>query len=144
MLEAVIFARVDPAQKLDLVQIHQDNGARVAMTGDGIDDAPALKKADIGIAMGKRGTQVARDAAHRVLRDDSFAAIVMAVAQGRVIFNNIRRFIVDMLSGNTGEVLAVGLVALLSAPLPQHHHRRAAGFGARGRPRRGHTRPARA
>ncbi len=118
VLEAVIFARVDPAQKLDLIQIHQDNGSRVAMTGDGINDAPALKKADIGIAMGKRGTQVAREAAHMVLRDDSFATIVVAVAQGRVIFNNIRRFIVYMLSGNTGEVFAVGLVALFSAPLP--------------------------
>ncbi len=118
VLEARIFARVDPAQKLDLIQIHQDNGSRVAMTGDGINDAPALKKADIGIAMGKRGTQVAREAAHMVLRDDSFATIVMAVAQGRVIFNNIRRFIIYMLSGNTGEIFAVGLVALLAAPLP--------------------------
>ncbi len=118
VLEAKVFARVDPAQKLDLIQIHQDNGARVAMTGDGINDAPALKKADIGIAMGKRGTQVAREAAHMVLRDDSFATIVMAVAQGRVIFNNIRRFIVYMLSGNTGEIFAVGLVALLAGPLP--------------------------
>ena len=118
VLEAKVFARVDPAQKLDLIQIHQDNGARVAMTGDGINDAPALKKADIGIAMGKRGTQVAREAAHMVLRDDSFATIVMAVAQGRVIFNNIRRFIIYMLSGNTGEIFAVGLVALLAGPLP--------------------------
>jgi Ca2+-transporting ATPase len=118
VLRAAIFARVDPAQKLDLIQIHQQNGSRVAMTGDGINDAPALKKADIGIAMGKRGTQVAREAAHMVLRDDSFATIVMAVAQGRVIFNNIRRFIVYMLSGNTGEIFAVGLMALLNAPLP--------------------------
>jgi Ca2+-transporting ATPase len=118
VLRARIFARVDPAQKLDLIQIHQDNGSRVAMTGDGINDAPALKKADIGIAMGRRGTQVAREAAHMVLRDDSFATIVMAVAQGRVIFNNIRRFIIYMLSGNTGEIFAVGLVALLAAPLP--------------------------
>ncbi len=118
VLRARIFARVDPAQKLDLIQIHQDNGSRVAMTGDGINDAPALKKADIGIAMGKRGTQVAREAAHMVLRDDSFATIVMAVAQGRVIFNNIRRFIIYMLSGNTGEIFAVGVVALLAAPLP--------------------------
>ena len=118
VLEAKVFARVDPAQKLDLIQIHQDNGSRVAMTGDGINDAPALKKADIGIAMGKRGTQVAREAAHMVLRDDSFATIVVAVAQGRVIFNNIRRFIVYMLSGNSGQIFAVGLVALLDAPLP--------------------------
>jgi Ca2+-transporting ATPase len=118
VLEASILARVDPKQKLDLIRIHQEDGARVAMTGDGVNDAPALKKADIGIAMGQRGTQVAREAAHMVLRDDSFATIVLAIAQGRVIFDNIRRFIVYMLSGNAGEIFAVAVLALLNAPLP--------------------------
>ncbi len=116
-LRAPIFARVDQAQKLDLIELHQRAGARVAMTGDGVNDAPALKKADIGIAMGQRGTQVAKEAADMVLKDDSFATIVTAIAQGRAIFDNIRRFIVYMLSSNTGEIFAVSTVALLNAPL---------------------------
>jgi len=118
VLETSIFARVEPAQKLDLIDIHQGAGAIVAMTGDGVNDAPALKKADIGIAMGQRGTQVAREAADMVLNDDSFATIVTAVAQGRAIFRNIRRFIIYMLSGNAGEVFAVSAVAVIAAPLP--------------------------
>jgi len=118
VLDARIFARVEPAQKLDLIDIHQGAGAIVAMTGDGVNDAPALKKADIGIAMGRRGTQVAREAADMVLNDDSFATIVAAVAQGRAIFHNIRRFIIYMLSGNAGEIFAVSAVALINAPLP--------------------------
>lgn len=118
VLATRVFARVEPAQKLDLIDIYQDAGAIVAMTGDGVNDAPALKKADIGIAMGQRGTQVAREAADMVLNDDSFATIVAAVAQGRAIFRNIRRFIVYMLSGNAGEILAVSAVALVNAPLP--------------------------
>ncbi|MFP4536777.1 MAG: cation-translocating P-type ATPase [Dichotomicrobium sp.] len=118
VLDTRIFARVEPAQKLDLIDIHQDAGAIVAMTGDGVNDAPALKKADIGIAMGQRGTQVAREAADMVLNDDSFATIVAAVAQGRAIFRNIRRFITYMLSGNAGEIFAVSAVALINAPLP--------------------------
>ena len=117
VLETPIFARVDPAQKLDLIEIHQRAGSCVAMTGDGVNDAPALKKADIGIAMGQRGTQVAREAADMVLKDDSFATIVAAIAQGRAIFGNIRRFIMYMLSGNAGEIFAVSIVALLNAPL---------------------------
>ncbi|RIA55062.1 cation-translocating P-type ATPase [Dichotomicrobium thermohalophilum] len=118
VLDTHIFARVEPAQKLDLIDIHQDTGSIVAMTGDGVNDAPALKKADIGIAMGRRGTQVAREAAAMVLNDDSFATIVDAVAQGRAIFRNIRRFIIYMLSGNAGEIFAVSAVALINAPLP--------------------------
>jgi len=118
VLRTHIFARVEPAQKLDLIDIHQDAGAIVAMTGDGVNDAPALKKADIGIAMGQRGTQVAREAAAMVLNDDSFATIVAAVAQGRAIFRNIRRFIIYMLSGNAGEIFAVSAVAIINAPLP--------------------------
>ncbi|MFO8089611.1 MAG: cation-transporting P-type ATPase [Desulfatiglandaceae bacterium] len=113
-----IFARVSPKQKLDLIALHQDNGAIVGMTGDGVNDAPALKKADIGIAMGKRGTQVAQEAADMVLKDDAFATIVTAIEHGRVIFNNIRKFILFLLSGNVGEILAVGAASLINFPLP--------------------------
>ena len=118
VLDTHIFARVEPAQKLDLIDIHQDAGAIVGMTGDGVNDAPALKKADIGIAMGQGGTQVAREAAAMVLNDDSFATIVAAVAQGRAIFRNIRRFIIYMLSGNAQKIFAVSVVAVINAPLP--------------------------
>ncbi|SDY48844.1 cation-translocating P-type ATPase [Citreimonas salinaria] len=118
LLKTPIFARFDPEQKLDLIQIYQDAGKVVAMTGDGVNDAPALKKADIGVAMGQRGTEVAREAADMVLRDDSFASIVAAIRQGRTIFGNIRKFVIYMLSGNTGEIIAVSLVAMLNAPLP--------------------------
>jgi Ca2+-transporting ATPase len=115
---AVVLARVSPRQKLDLIAAHQAAGAVVAMTGDGVNDAPALKKADIGIAMGKRGTQVAREAADMVLKDDAFATIVAAVGQGRVIFTNIRKFVVYLLSCNLSEILVVGLAALAGRQLP--------------------------
>jgi len=118
LLATSIFARFDPRQKLDLIQLYKDAGLVVGMTGDGVNDAPALKKADIGVAMGRRGTQVAREAADMVLRDDSFTSIVTAIRQGRTIFTNIRRFVVYMLSGNAGEIFAVSLVALLNGPLP--------------------------
>ncbi|WP_101067707.1 cation-translocating P-type ATPase [Roseovarius salinarum] len=113
-----IFARFTPEQKLDLIEFYQRAGLVVAMTGDGVNDAPALKKADIGVAMGQRGTQVAREAADMVLRDDSFASIVNAIAGGRRIFGNIRKFVVYMLSGNIAEILAVSVLALVNAPLP--------------------------
>ncbi|MEE4310254.1 MAG: cation-transporting P-type ATPase [candidate division KSB1 bacterium] len=116
--EVPIFARVSPEQKLDLISVHQENGAIVAMTGDGVNDAPALKKADIGIAMGRRGTQVAREAADMILKDDAFSSIVTAVGYGRVIFKNIRKFVLYLLSGNVGEVMAVGLASLVGLPLP--------------------------
>jgi Ca2+-transporting ATPase len=118
LLETPVFARFDPKQKLDLIRIYKEAGRVVAMTGDGVNDAPALKKADIGVAMGRRGTEVAREAADMVLRDDSFASIVEAIRQGRTIFGNIRKFVIYMLSGNTGEIFAVSVVALMNAPLP--------------------------
>ncbi|MBN1783131.1 cation-translocating P-type ATPase [bacterium] len=113
-----VFARVSPAQKLDLIALHQENGEIVAMTGDGVNDAPALKKADIGVAMGLRGTQVAQEAADMVLRDDAFSTIVRAVRQGRIIFGNIRKAVQYLLSCNVSEVLAVGLASMVNAPLP--------------------------
>ncbi len=113
-----IFARVSPEQKLNLIALHQAHNAIVAMTGDGVNDAPALEKADIGVAMGRRGTQVARDAADMVLQDDAFASIVAAVEQGRAIFNNIRKFTVYLLSGNMGEIIAIAVASLANAPLP--------------------------
>ncbi|NLO07773.1 MAG: cation-transporting P-type ATPase [candidate division WS1 bacterium] len=116
--QAHILARVNPEQKLDLIEIHQAAGHVVAMTGDGVNDAPALKKADIGIAMGKRGTQVAREAADMVLRDDRLETIVAAVEQGRVIFGNIRKFVLYLLSCNISEVLVVSLASMAQAPLP--------------------------
>lgn len=118
LLKAGIFARVSPEQKLNLIELHQENGSIVAMTGDGVNDAPALKKADIGISMGKRGTQVAREASDMVLKDDAFKTIVLAVAQGRAIFDNIRKFILFLLSGNMGEIMIVAFALLSGAPLP--------------------------
>jgi len=115
---ARIFARVDPRQKLDLIALHQLGGEVVAMTGDGVNDAPALKKSDIGVAMGQRGTQVAREAADMVLKDDAFGTIVLAIEQGRIIFDNIRKFVLYLLSCNVSEVLVVTVAMLMNAPLP--------------------------
>ncbi|ANT62048.1 ATPase [Salipiger sp. CCB-MM3] len=115
---ADVFARVAPEMKLALVAAYQRDGEIVAMTGDGVNDAPALKKADIGIAMGQRGTQVAREAAHMVLRDDRLATIVEAVHQGRVIFGNIRKFVVYLMSCNLCEVLVVTLAVSAGLPAP--------------------------
>ena len=118
LLGASVFARTEPAQKLQLLDLHQDEGSVAAMIGDGVNDAPALKKADIGVAMGLRGTQVAREAADMVLQDDRFGTVVTAVEFGRAIFANIRKFVVYLLSCNAAEILVVTLASLAGAPLP--------------------------
>lgn len=118
ILDTRIFARVTPEQKLQLVRLFQEAGEVVAMTGDGINDAPGLKKADIGVAMGRRGTDAARQVADMVLRDDRFATIVEAVRHGRIIFANIRKSVLFMLCTNFAEILVVTLASLASAPLP--------------------------
>jgi P-type Ca2+ transporter type 2C len=117
LLETGVFARIDPEQKLDILTMHQREGEVVAMIGDGVNDAPALKRADIGVAMGQRGTEVAKQASAMVLLDDRFETIVDAVAQGRVILENIRKFVVYLLSCNLSEILVVGLSALTRGPL---------------------------
>ncbi len=116
LFSATIFARVTPKQKLDMVSLYQKKGNIVAMTGDGINDAPALKKADIGIAMGIRGTQVAKETAAMILKDDSFTSIVAAIMQGRVIFKNIKNFLMYLLSCNLSEIFIVFFYGLLNFP----------------------------
>ncbi len=109
-----IFARATPEQKIDIVTSLQDAGRIVAMTGDGVNDARALKQADIGIAMGQKGTDVAREAADMVLLDDNFVTIMSAVHQGRRIYDNVRKFIKYMMTSNAGETWAI----FLALPLP--------------------------
>ena len=118
LLGVQVFARVSPKQKLDLISLFQEDGRVVAMTGDGVNDAPALKKADIGVAMGLRGTQVAQEAADMVLKDDAFGTIVEAVEQGRAIFDNIRKFVLYLLSCNVSEILAVAIASFAGLPMP--------------------------
>lgn len=109
-----VFARVNPKQKLDLVHVFQEKDFVVAMTGDGVNDAPALKKADIGIAMGMNGTQVAQEVADMILKDNSFTSIVRAIKQGRIIFENIRKFVIFLLSCNISELLVIATASALN------------------------------
>ncbi|MBD3254722.1 MAG: HAD-IC family P-type ATPase [Candidatus Lokiarchaeota archaeon] len=116
--KAQIFARVSPEQKLNLIDVHQEKGSVVAMTGDGVNDAPALEKSDIGVAMGERGTQVAKEAADIVLKDDNFETITYAVSEGRTIFINVRKFAIYLLSCNIAEILVILMASIMNIPLP--------------------------
>ena len=118
LLNTVVFARVIPKQKLEIIALFQQNNAIVGMIGDGVNDVPALKKSDIGIAMGIRGTEAARASADVILKDDKFTSIELSIRQGRAIFENIRQFVVYLLSSNLAEIISVGIAALLNLPSP--------------------------
>ncbi|MEE4178049.1 MAG: HAD-IC family P-type ATPase, partial [Bacteroides sp.] len=119
MIEHVsVFARVSPATKLRIAERLQKRGALIAMTGDGVNDAPALKKADVGIAMGKKGTDVAKDAAHIVLSDDNFASIVNAIREGRIVFKNVKSTSYFLLTTNFASTSTLIFSLLLGMPIP--------------------------